>query len=66
MSQEGHRTVFQLEQGGRSVYCGSAVCVSGLLKLGWKLSDPQQLSVLVRALAAGPQLSTHEPSDHFK
>lgn len=66
MSQEASRTVYQMEMEWRSVYCTSATCVCGLLKFGWKLSDPQQLSTLVLALASGLRPSTHEPSDHFR
>lgn len=66
LQEEGARTVYQMEMEGRCIYCTSVTCVSGLLKLGWKLSDPQQLSTLVRALACGFHHSTHEPSDHFR
>jgi hypothetical protein len=36
------------------------------MKLGFRLSDPTQLSELVRALAAAPSRETHNPSDHLQ
>jgi hypothetical protein len=61
------RVVFALQHPGRNnVYCSSAPCVSTLLSQGWRLSDPAQLSALVRALATGRAPSTHSPSDHFE
>jgi hypothetical protein len=60
------RTVYALVCVGRAnVYCSSACCVSTLLARGWKLSDPGQLSALVRELATGRATPTHDPSDHF-
>lgn len=60
------RAVYELEQGGRSLYCNSAGCVSALLTMGWRLSDPGQLAALARDLGADPPPSTHGPSDHFR
>jgi hypothetical protein len=60
------RTVWALEFIGRNnVYCSSACCVSKLLAKGWRLSDPGQLATLVRELATGRAVPTHDPSDHF-
>jgi hypothetical protein len=57
--------VFALEMGGRNVYCSSASCVSALTSRGYRLSDPSQLAILVKALAKGGPRSNHDPSDHF-
>ena len=38
MSQEKDRTVYELEQAGRTFYCNSAAYVSWLLARGWRLS----------------------------
>jgi hypothetical protein len=61
------RTIYALENAGRNnVYCGSAQCVSALLAQGWRLSDPGQLAALVRDLATGRAIASHDPSDHFE
>jgi hypothetical protein len=38
VSQEKDRTVFELEQAGRTFYCNSAAYVSWLLARGWRLT----------------------------
>lgn len=58
--------VYELEQDGRSLYCNSPVCVSALLTMGWRLSDPARRAALARHLAADPPPSTHSPWDHFR
>lgn len=60
------KTVYALEMAGRNVYCSSAPCVSALSTQGWRLSDAGQLATLVRELATGRAISTHDPTDHFK
>jgi hypothetical protein len=59
------RTVFALEMAGRHVYCASATCVSALTSRGYRLSDPNQLAILVKELAKGGPRPNHDPSDHF-
>ena len=58
------RTVFALQRGARTTYCNAPACVRALLQNGWKLSDPAQLSVLVRALAADSSPAPHHFSEH--
>jgi hypothetical protein len=38
--------------------------VRALLQNGWKLSDPGQLSLLVRALSTDPSPAPHHFSEH--
>lgn len=42
--------VFMIELDGETVACSSARCVQGLLRQGWRLSDPAQADALVLAL----------------
>jgi len=58
--------VYSVEQGERNLYCSSARCIAALLKTGWRLSDPCQLTTLVRELAIAPSGNDHEPPDHFR
>jgi hypothetical protein len=58
------RTVFALQRGQRTTYCNSPACVRALLQNGWKLSDPGQLSLLVRALSTDPSPAPHHFSEH--
>jgi hypothetical protein len=57
--------VYVVELGERSAYCSSPHCIASLVKLGWRLSDPAQLTMLIQELATAPSRRTHEPSDHF-
>jgi hypothetical protein len=66
VSQVEERVVYALEMGGRGVYCSSPACVQSLLSIGWKLSDPGQLTRLVKELASGSFRVTHAPEDHFR
>jgi hypothetical protein len=43
--------MFMIELEGQTVSCSSARCVHGLLRQGWRLSDPAQADALVRELA---------------
>lgn len=52
MSQEEDRTVYELEQAGRTFYCNSAAYVSWLLATGWRLRDSDQLFKRVQELPA--------------
>jgi hypothetical protein len=56
--------VYAVEQGERHVYCSSPCCIAALVKVGWRLSDPNQLTALIRELTTAPP-RTHDPSDHF-
>jgi hypothetical protein len=56
--------VYAVELGERHVYCSSPCCIAALVKQGWRLSDANQLTTLIRELAAAPH-KAHEPSDHF-
>jgi hypothetical protein len=58
--------VYAVQQGERNLYCSSARCIAALLKTGWRLADPSQLTTLVRELAAAPSGVAHDPSDHFQ
>jgi hypothetical protein len=57
--------VYVVELGERSAHCSSAHCVAALVKLGWRLSNPAQLGMLVQELATAAPCRTHEPSDHL-
>jgi hypothetical protein len=57
--------VYAVEQSQRHVYCSSPQCIAALVKMGWRLSDPEQLTELVRELATAPAGKTHEPTDHL-
>jgi hypothetical protein len=50
MSQERDRTVYELDQAGRTFYCDSAAYVSWLLATGWTLRDSGQMFKLVQEL----------------
>jgi hypothetical protein len=56
--------VYAVELGERHVYCSSPSCIAALVKQGWRLSDANQLTSLIRELATAPQ-KAHETSDHF-
>ena len=43
--------MFMIELDGQTVACSSARCVQGLLRQGWRLSDPSQAGALVLAVA---------------
>jgi len=58
--------VYSVEQAQRHVYCSSPHCIAALVKMGWRLSDPQQLTSLVRELANAADSRTHEPTDHLQ
>jgi hypothetical protein len=58
--------VYAVEQSQRHVYCSSARCIAALVKMGWRLSDPEQLTELVRELATTSESRTHEPTDHLQ
>ncbi len=58
--------VYAVEQAQRHVYCSSAHCIAALIKMGWRLSDPHQLTSLVQELAAAPDSRTHQPTDHLQ
>jgi hypothetical protein len=58
--------VYAVQLGDRNAYCKSPHCVAALVKLGWRLSDPTQLTTLIQELATAPLVQTHEPSDHFR
>lgn len=47
--------VFRVEMDGESIACSSAQCVAGLLRRGWRLSDPSQRERLEKELAAGEE-----------
>jgi len=57
--------VYVVELGERSAYCSSPQCIASLVKLGWRLSDPAQLTTLIQELGTATSRPTHEPSDHF-
>lgn len=57
--------IYVVELGERSIYCSSPRCIAGLVKLGWRLGDPAQLTTLIQELATATSGPTHEPSDHF-
>lgn len=52
MPQKEDRTVYELQQAGRTVYCNSAAYVSWLLAAGWRRCESRQLFKLVRELPA--------------
>ena len=43
--------MFLIELDGQTVACSSARCVQGLLRQGWRLTDPSQAEALVLAVA---------------
>jgi hypothetical protein len=66
MSQEHAGTVYAVEEGGRNVYCNCTACISGLLGMSWRLSDPRQLSHVAQGLAGESPPSTHAVSAHLQ
>jgi hypothetical protein len=63
--ETGTRAVYAVQRDERTVYCSSPACIQSLLGKGWQLSDPRQLTALVRELASGAFRVTHQPEDHF-
>ena len=43
--------MFMIEHEDQTVACSSARCVHGLLRQGWRLSDPAQADALLLELA---------------
>ena len=63
--QEGTGMEYGVQSGDRSAYCNSPHCIAALVRLGWRLSDPAQLSALVQELMTVPRDQSHEPSEHL-
>lgn len=58
--------VYAVQLADRKVTCTSSHCIAALVRLGWRLCDPEQLNPLVQELmTAAPDLS-HQPSDHLQ
>lgn len=57
--------IYSVQLAERRVSCSSPHCIAALVRLGWRLSDPEQLSVLVQQLMIAPPDPSHAPSDHL-
>jgi hypothetical protein len=58
--------LYTVQLAERQTNCTSPHCIAALVRIGWRLSDPEQLGALVQELMTAPPDPTHEPSDHLQ
>lgn len=57
--------IYSVQLAERKVSCDSPHCIAALVRLGWRLSDPGQLSALVQQLMTAPPDPSRQPCDHL-
>lgn len=58
--------IYSVQLAERRVRCDSPHCIAALVRLGWRLSDPEQLAELIQQLMTAPPEQSHEPSHHLQ